>query len=260
MHLLEQLPKPVIFAHRGSSKFAPENTMAAFKMAKTQGATGIELDVMLSKDLVPVVIHDRIVERTTNGKGKVDQKTCKELQDLDAGSFFSKKYNDERIPELEQVLKNFGQNFIINIELKNFHAPCDPLPEIVVGLVKKYGLHEMVLYSSFIPGNLRKIKKLAPESKVALLCPPGFRGKVFSSKIFFGLSPTCIHPFFKDITPDFLEKEHCDGRRVHAWTVNNEHDALPLIENNIDGIITDDPLLMMNLLHNLRLLKQKNLV
>ena len=108
--------KPKIIAHRGASGHAPENTMAAFRLAMEQHADGIELDVMLSKDGHVVVIHDATVNRTTNGTGRVSALTLAELQTLDAG-------NGEHIPTLEEVLETFGDQWVINVELKNHIAP-----------------------------------------------------------------------------------------------------------------------------------------
>ncbi len=105
MHLLDKLERPIIFAHRGASISAPENTLSAFELAVKLGARAIELDAMLSSDGIPVVIHDHTLERTTNGRGFVSDFTCAELMKLDAGAWFSEEFTGERIPTLEQVLK-----------------------------------------------------------------------------------------------------------------------------------------------------------
>src|SRR5690625_4151804 len=109
-----------IFAHRGSSGTHPENTMAAFKEAVKVGVDGIEIDVHYTKDDKLAVIHDDTVDRTTNGTGPVRGHTLEELQDLDAGSWFSKKWKHERIPSLQEVLKWMMDHphLVLNIELK----------------------------------------------------------------------------------------------------------------------------------------------
>jgi len=241
MHLLEKLEKPIIFAHRGASHYAPENTMAAFSLAKAQGVPAIELDVRLSKDLVPMVIHDRSVERTTNGQGMVDQMYSNELQLLDAGLHFSRKFRGERIPKLERVLSELGTETVINIELKNYHDPKDPLPEIVSDMVEKMGLSDNILYSSFLPHNLHVISRKYSKAKVALLCPRGFMGKVFSSLLFLKKSPEFIHPHYLDLNRNYLRNQHKRNRRVHAWTVNDKDTAQQLLLMGVDGIITDYP-------------------
>src|ERR1041384_8836764 len=93
--MLESLPRPVIIAHRGASARAPENTIASFELAVAQGAEAIELDVKLSADGHVIVHHDPTVDRTTNGKGKVKDLTLAELQQLDAGGFFSETFRSE---------------------------------------------------------------------------------------------------------------------------------------------------------------------
>ena len=189
MHLLDQLEKPVIFAHRGASANAPENTLAAFELAVRLGAKAIELDTMLSRDGIPVVIHDHTLERTTNGHGLVSDHDLSDLIQLDAGSWFSEAFNDEKIPLLREVLERFSHNILINIELKNYHAPHDTLTETVIKLVDELDVWDSVLFSSFLPRNLKLIQKQKPEAKVALLCPSGIKGWIFRSSIYLNLSP-----------------------------------------------------------------------
>lgn len=95
---------PLIIAHRGASKQAPENTMSAFQRALELGADGIELDVHMSADGYLVVIHDETADRTSNSNGLIKDKTLSELKSLDFGSWFSEDFKDEKIPELEEVL------------------------------------------------------------------------------------------------------------------------------------------------------------
>ena len=118
--MIESLPQPVIFAHRGAAVYAPENTLAAFELALTQGADAIELDVKLSAEGCAVVIHDDTVDRTTNGAGRVKNLTLADLRSLDAGSAFSEKYSGEKIPLLEEVFEAVGGRALINVELTNY--------------------------------------------------------------------------------------------------------------------------------------------
>src|SRR5512145_1023455 len=100
--MLETLPRPVIFAHRGASAHAPENTLAAFELAIAQQADAVELDVKLTADGQVIVFHDSTVDRTTNGHGKVQDMTLAELKALDAGSFLGSQFAGEKIPTLEE--------------------------------------------------------------------------------------------------------------------------------------------------------------
>ena len=125
--MLTSLPQPLIFAHRGASAHAPENTLAAFELALAQGADGIELDVKLSADGHAVVIHDAAVDRTTGAHGMVKDLSLAELRALGAGSFFSEKFSAEKIPMLEEVFEAVGKRTFINVELTNYKTPHDQL-------------------------------------------------------------------------------------------------------------------------------------
>ncbi len=146
---LSNLPKPAVIAHRGASAGAPENTLAAFKLALDQGADAIELDTKLSADGHPVVIHDQTVDRTTMSAGKVSEHTVADLSKMDAGSHFSSAFRGEPIPTLEEVFKAIGQHAIINVELTNYATPGDNLANTVADLVRQYKLTQRVFFSSF---------------------------------------------------------------------------------------------------------------
>jgi len=248
MHLLDQLKRPVIFAHRGASANAPENTLAAFELAVKTGARAIELDTMLSRDGIPVVIHDHSLERTTNGFGLVSNHDLSDLVQLDAGSWFSENFKGEKIPLLREVLERFSQNTLINIELKNYHAPHDTLTETVMKLVNELDIWDSVLFSSFLPRNLELIHKQKPDAKTALLCPSGVQGWLFRSSFYLNISPEIIHPAESDASTKYIEREHQRGRRVHVWTINDEDRARELFINRIDGIFTDMPAAMQEVL------------
>jgi len=249
MHLYDSMPKPVIFGHRGASRYAPENTIAAFDRAISQGARAFELDTMLTSEGVPVVTHDDTLDRTTNGSGKVNKKSIDEIRDLDAGSHFSKEFVGEKIPLLEEVLERYKNRILINIELKNYHSPKDDLARIVLQMVKSAGMLDNVIFSSFLPRNLKILRSLQPAAKVALLTPKGILGIIFRSALFFGQSPEIIHPSFHVVTRETIENEHRRGRRVNVWTVNDPQTTKNLIDWGVDGIITDDPNALLKLLN-----------
>ncbi|HEX9075950.1 MAG TPA: glycerophosphodiester phosphodiesterase family protein, partial [Anaerolineae bacterium] len=143
--------KTLIIAHRGASNWAPENTLAAFQRACALGADGIELDVTLTRDGVPVVIHDDTVDRTTNGKGAVAQMTLEEIRSLDAGSWYSAEFRGEKIPTLAGVLQAVGQCGLVDIELKGTKLKADGLEAAAIRAVESAGMHERVILSSFNP-------------------------------------------------------------------------------------------------------------
>ena len=234
--------RPLIIAHRGASRYAPENTMAAFCLAHEQGADGIELDAKLTIDGEVVVIHDQTLERTTGAPGRVIDLTLSKLRTLDAGSFFSKSFQGERIPTLDEIFQELGNKLLINVELTSYLSPGDMLPEKVANLVKKHGVEENILFSSFHPVILFRIKELMPNIPAALLTDDGILSIIGNSFIGRMVSPDWIHPHFSRATMNFIMNQHDTGRKVNAWTVNDSNEIRRLIIDRVDGIITDDPL------------------
>ncbi len=248
MHLIDRLSGPIIFAHRGASKFAPENTLAAFRLAQRLGAPAIELDTMLTADGVPVVIHDDTIDRTTDGMGRVGNMTLSEIRKFDAGSYFSKDFSGERIPTLQEVLETFKGQLLINIELKNYSSPLDLLPVKVAEMVEHVQMLDAVLFSSFQPLNLVRIQRQLPQVRLALLVEDGFWWRRLASKSFSFLSPQFINPCKSYITEEYLAEEHKNRRRVNVWTVDDPEEAGRFIKWGIDGLITNDPRTMLDLM------------
>jgi glycerophosphoryl diester phosphodiesterase len=247
-HLIEQIRSPVIFGHRGASKYAPENTLAAFSLTFKLGAPAIELDAKLSSDGEVVVIHDPTVDRTTDGKGKVNELTLHQLKVLDAGSFFSSKFKGEQIPTLDEVFELSRGKYLVNVELTNYSSFNDQLVPKVAAIVKNHKTLNSVIFSSFSPWNLTRIKNFFPDARTGLLTPNGFIGFLGRSVLMRGISPRYIHPELKDVTPQYIAKEHRSKRRINIWTVDDPVDLKWLIKAGIDGIITNDPLLALKIL------------
>ena len=239
--MLESLPQPVIFAHRGSSAYAPENTLAAFEMALAQKADGIELDVKLTADGRVVVIHDATVERTTGGRGRVKDLSLADLRALGAGSFFSDQFQSEKIPTLDEVFEAVGRRTFINVELTNYNSPHDQLVENVCTLVKKFELQKRVMFSSFFALNLSKARGLLPEVPRGLLAFNGVLGAWARSFGFAFGKYRALHPHFNNTTRQQIQRVHRLNRRVHVWTVNAAQDMRQLFNWGVDGIFTDDP-------------------
>lgn len=223
-----------IFAHRGASANAPENTLAAFRLAHQAQADGIELDVHLSADQQVVVIHDDEVSRTTNGQGKVSQLTLEELRRLDAGQ-------GETIPTLGEVLDLIGDQLYINIELKGVSRSASGLAEAAAALVNQRKLNQTIIYSSFDPLLLFKTRRVAPQAKLGLLIDTGAAGT--ATHLIFAplLRPWSLHPHFSSITPRFLQRANINQQAIITWTVNKTEEMRRLFALGIQGIITDDP-------------------
>jgi glycerophosphoryl diester phosphodiesterase len=239
--MLTSLSQPVIFAHRGASAYAPENTLAAFELALTQNADGIELDVKLSSDGQPVVIHDPLVDRTTGSHGRVRDLPLRELRALDAGSFFSEKFQGEKIPTLEEVFDAVGKRTFINVELTNYTTPRDQLVETVCKLVKKCGLQNHVMFSSFFASNLSKARAYLPEVPRGLLAFSGLLGAWARSFGFDFGTYQALHPYLTDVSSQQVQRVHRLNRRIHVWTVNAADDMRGLFHWGVDAIFTDDP-------------------
>lgn len=241
--------RPIIFAHRGASAHAPENTLAAFDLALQQEADALELDAKLSIDGHVVVIHDQTVERTTDGQGEVRCMTLAALQELDAGSYFDIAFHGVRIPTLEQVFEAFGYKTFINVELTNYASPADDLPDRVVELVKRHRLEKRVLFSSFNPRALRKTIRSIPEVPIGLLALPGRPGWWARSWLGRMIVPyEALHPEIHDVTTALIESTHRRGYRLNVYTVNQPEDMRRLFAMGVDGIFTDDPRLARKVL------------
>lgn len=228
----------LIFAHRGASYHCPENTMASFIKAAQLGADGIELDVQLSSDDVPVVIHDPTLHRTTSGYGNVNSKKIVELKALDAGGWFSQEFLNETIPTLNEVLVwAKDTSLIINIELKSRGLET-ALENKVIELIEKHHVQERVIVSSFWKSSLEKIKQQNEKLQTALLLEkPSKKSISFAKKI----SVEAIHPNYKNITKAFVDNTHRNKLRMRPYTVNDKRGMLRLFRWNVDAIITDRP-------------------
>jgi glycerophosphoryl diester phosphodiesterase len=217
------LPRPIIIAHRGDKTHAPENTLAAFQIAAENGADAIEFDVKLTADGQVIALHDPTVDRTTNGTGSISHLPFAAVRELDAGAWFSEKFRGERIPTLDEILETVGKRLFINIELTNYATPFDNLVPRVVDSVKKHGLTNRTLFSSFFARNLQITRSLLPEVPRGILCMRGKLGS-WGRKFTWRGDYFALHPYWTDVTPGLVNLVQAAGKRVHAWTVNPEED------------------------------------
>lgn len=239
--------KPLIIAHRGASTYAPENTIAAFQVAFELGADGIELDVTLTRDGVPVVIHDDTVDRTTDGSGAVAQMTLTEIRSLDAGSWYNAQFRGERIPTLADVLQAFGRRGVINIELKGSELKGDGLEAAVIQAVESAGLQQSVILSSFNPIRLWRAARISPQIERGLLYTdtlPIYLRRAWLRPI---VRPTALHPFYQMVTPGYVRWAQVMGYAVNTWTVDDPIEMKRLIGLEVNAIITKKPDLLKQL-------------
>ncbi len=245
-------PKVIIMAHRGASLRAPENTLASFRKALDLRAKYLELDVHLSKDDAVVVIHDAKVDRTSNGKGYVANHTCEELKKLDVGSWYDASFRGETIPLLQEVIALTGNDINLVIELKTKDGQLYPtlVPRLLT-IINDCGIKNRVLLQSFHREYLQEILKMDPEIKCCQLyvgsytVPPMY----IDSKVHVGYfheteGVYAVNLFYAFINPGLVAYYHNKGIKVYCYTLDDKIKALKAIAMGIDGIVTNDPLLL----------------
>ncbi|MFD2117454.1 glycerophosphodiester phosphodiesterase [Paenibacillus yanchengensis] len=232
------LKKPLIIAHRGSSKVAPENTMAAFALGVNEGCQMIELDVHMTKDAQIVVCHDDTLDRTTNGKGDIATLHYSKIKQYDAGSWFHKKYAGQYVPLLEEVLHATPADIMFNVEIK--HGKLPQINKRIVKVLQANNWINRVVISSFDYNYLIHIKKLVPEIQIGLLYDHSqFSFEVFEAQA--GVEVYSLHPRYNLVTAAYMEKAKAADKKVFPWTVDSEKMWRKLISLEVDGIITNCP-------------------
>ncbi|GMA59795.1 glycerophosphodiester phosphodiesterase [Alicyclobacillus fastidiosus] len=231
------------WAHRGYAGRYPENTLVAFVAGAEVGAEGIECDVRLTKDGQFVILHDECVDRTTNGHGRVADLSLEEIQDLDAGAWFHDAFVGTRIPTLETLVDYIAQyprRIALNLEWK-VPVPDDALMRRAFDVICRAGIFEQVLHSSFHEEILRAIRRVIPNTRVALLTEPGREAHevIQAAK---AIGAVAIHPDFRQVTPRFVRRAHQSGLRVHPYTVDDAKMMAWMEECGVDAIITNWPL------------------
>ncbi|HSH25922.1 MAG TPA: glycerophosphodiester phosphodiesterase [Massilibacterium sp.] len=235
----------LIIAHRGSSKMCPENTMAAFYRALEDKSDGIELDVQLTKDQVPVVIHDETLNRTTNKKGYVTDYTWNELKRLNAGSWFHRSFTSEKIPSLEEVLQWIcTKPLFLNIELKNAIIDYEGIEHAVLTLVKQYNMLERTIFSSFNHTSLVRLKQLDPFAEIA----PLYNARLIEPWNYVAqFGGTGIHPAFRTLDEKSVQQFKAHGLTIRSYTVNRNTHLKKAFQWNLDAIVTDVPQVARNI-------------
>jgi glycerophosphoryl diester phosphodiesterase len=232
--------KPLVIAHRGASAYAPENTLAAFNLALEMGADGIELDARLTKDGVPVVRHDTIVDSTTNGHGAINQLTLAEIKQLDV-NVQPDKQQGEKIPTLEESLRAVGMRGIVNIEIKSGKPRPVGLAVAVVQVIAKTQMANRITVSSFDRGLLHQVARLNPDLPRGLLYARGLPISVCHASSRPIVSYTALHPRYPTVTPEFVTWARYNGYKINAWTVDDPDEMKRLIALGVDAILTNKP-------------------
>ncbi len=231
-----------IYAHRGYSGNYPENTMLAFEKAVEVGVFGIELDVQLSKDGVPFIIHDETLERTTNGVGFVKDHTAAELLELSINSIYNKE-RSLKIPTFEEYLDYIkDKNVVTNIELKTSVFYYPGIEKAVIELVQKYDLCDMVNYSSFNHETLQRVKEIDKNCKTGFLVVSNIIDVECYLSRNDAYSLNAVYTYYLDKSN--VARLHDKGIKAFAWTVNSLEEMSVLAENGVDVVITNYPELL----------------
>jgi glycerophosphoryl diester phosphodiesterase len=239
-----------VFAHRGGAKLAPENTLAAFDRGLSLGADGIECDVHLSRDGVPVVIHDRTLDRTTNASGRVSALTAAELAGVDAGHHFAVdghfpfRGQEIGVPSLETVLKRHQTRTII--ELKQDESE---LASAVVDVIRRTDAVDRVCVGSYYRPGVELIRAEAPEIATSA-CESEARMTLYRS--WFRCPPLFSKPYaafqvpesagrLRVVTPAFVKQVHAEDATIQVWVIDRPDDVKRLFTWGVDGVISDRP-------------------
>ena len=230
-----------VVAHRGASGHAPENTMAAFRIAVEMGARFIETDLHVSRDARVVAIHDSTLDRTTNGKGAIHMRSLKEIRALDAGSWFESaagnSFAGERVPTLTEIVDFAAKHDVIfYLEIKS--DGTWGIEHAVVGALRDLNATANILILSFDPSTLDSVNRLDRTIMTGFLCEIPSNDLVQRA---VRAGARQLAPRGDLVTSALVDKAHHAGLQVVAWTVNEPDQMRRLIETGVDGIMTDYP-------------------
>jgi glycerophosphoryl diester phosphodiesterase len=240
------------FAHRGASQRAPENTLAAFELAAQQGVDGIELDIRLCRSGEWVVIHDSRVNRTTNGRGFVRAKSIADLRGLDAGRSFGPTFAEEPIPTLEEVLDWARHRVLLNIEIKSMTRAHKRAEWHLLNLLRRHGMRRQCLISSFNPIVLQRIARLDAGVPTGLLLNLKWLRHTPEKSLIRRMNIHALHISRRLARPRYLESIRQAGLRILVWGANHPAELRRLVDYGVDGIITDVPDILHDILKRTR--------
>lgn len=227
------------YAHRGASGYYPENTMIAFEKAVELGCTGIETDVQMTRDGVLVLMHDEMVNRTTDGSGFIKDYSYSDISRLDAGFWYSKEFKNTRVPTVEEFISFIkDKDIITNFEIKSEVIVYNGLEEKLIEMINKYGIEDKVILSSFNHYSVVKCKEISKEIKTGLLYMEGLY-KPWEYAKYVGAD--ALHPYFYALNREIIEEIKKRNLILNTFTVNDIDYMKYFRDLKIDGIITNYP-------------------
>jgi len=238
-----------IIAHRGASGHAPENTLAAFRIAAEMGAQFIETDLQITRDARIVAIHDTKLDRTTNGDGQVHLRTLEEIRKLDAGAWFasqpSNSFAGERVPTLDEILQFAKEHDVIfYLEIKS--GAAWGIEHAVVAALRNVKASARTVILSFDPSTLDTVHRLDATMLTAFLCEHPSNDLVARA---LRAGARQLAPRGDLVTSALVTKAHQAGLQVVTWTINEPEQMRRLIAAGVDGIMTDYPDRLVSVLH-----------
>lgn len=246
VHANEDTDMPLVIAHRGASAHYPENTIPSYVAAYESGADYLEIDLQLTKDGELVTIHDETVDRTTNGKGKVNSYTLSELKKLDAGSWLSPKFKGTTIPTLDEVFKRFGNKAKYYIEVKKPTKNKDMETKLLEVIKRNNIKAENLIIQSFHMKSLEQIHQINPEIKLVMLywkknsIPTEDLDKLKSFAFAIGMNHDLV-------TNQIVQEVHDVGLQLHVFTANTVDEIKRAMDLGVEGIFSDDPEKVLNI-------------
>ena len=253
--------QPLIIGHRGASAAAPENTIAAFARALSDGAEGIEFDVRLAQDGIPVVIHDSTLKRTALREGLVSEFSSTQVTRMDAGSWFNRKYPQfaradyslESVPTLKRLFDVLADTAaLLYLELKSDDAEGETLATAVIKLIKRYSLRQRVIVESFDLTSLETVKRLDASMRTAALFEPSRRPVSLLRKMKMvtlakrcGAEEIALHHTL--VSRRLVEQARQHNLQTVVWTVDNPAWMQRARSLGIKALITNQPAKMASL-------------
>ena len=252
--------RPLVMAHRGRSAFVPESSFQSFKEAYELKVDVLETDIRLTKDRIPVIFHDATLDRTTNGKGSIIDHTYEELQEFDLGYWYKDPSTNEypfrnrgfRIISLLEMFEKFP-SIRINMDIKDRISSA---PEILFNTIREADAENRSLVGSFHHKQLRRFRSLNSKSQIPTSASPievlsfVLHLLVFTRRKFVALQVPPNLGFLKIITHENIKRAHKKNLAVHVWTINERGKMKQLLAWGIDGIFTDNPNMLLDVLES----------
>lgn len=232
---------PLVLGHRGASHDAPQNTLAAFALARQMGADGVELDTSLTRDGIPIVMHDLDLDKTTNSSGPILSLDLAEVKKLDAGSKFSPKFKGEQVPTLDEVFETLGSEMFVNVELKSISYRANGLEPAALDVIRRHKAEKRVIISSFNPFALRRFRAIAPDIPIGYLYSQDEPFYLRYGWLMIGLKHEARHPQHEMIDAGYMAWAKRRGYLVNTWTVDDPERIKALRDLGVNAIISNRP-------------------